>query len=85
MALNTSYWGYVHQGVSAAPTFSDFAVENFEVVSDLKTYGNDKKNWILPFLSQHKTIKNMENAVKSRFFCFNDLSNENKNNIRIYS
>ena len=32
-----------HKGVSFAPTFSDFAVENFEVVSDHKTYGNDKK------------------------------------------
>ena len=71
--------------VSSAPTFSDFAVQNLEVVFDHKTYGNEKKNWILPFLSWHKPNKNMKNAVKSRFFCFNDVSNENKSNIRFYS
>ena len=33
----------IEWGVSSAPTFSDFAVENFEVVFDHKTYGNEKK------------------------------------------
>ena len=32
-----------HYGVSSAVTFSDFAARNFEVLSDHKTYGNEKK------------------------------------------
>ena len=55
------------QGASSATTFFDSAVENFEVVSHHKTYGNEKK-WILPILSQHKPNENMKNALKSRFF-----------------
>ena len=65
LAISAAQVSSKHQVVSSAPTFSDFAVQNFEVVSDGKTYG---KKFILPILSQRKPNKNMRNAVKSRFF-----------------
>ena len=66
------------------PTFPDFAVQNVEVVSDHKTYENEKKLDSSIFELAQANEK-YEECGKIPLFCFNDVSYEKKVNICFYS